>query len=377
MISLSRTPSIKTCVLLVWSHFILSLESKLLWQVSNLTTSCSGDDCCRNQKEVLVGHNSIAFNGSMVHMLKEMRDKRYTLVGDSVMINTYEALVRGIASEKVPFTVTEECVTYDFENGTHSMYDGPSRCLSLISAGFCKPYNSSCSYRNLIRTVVVPSYNVTVSSIMCAAWLIRKSNRTTISNQLSPRMITSSLFEALLQLSDTMVVNVGLHYNIEHHCELFESIVEYIADALQRDMTRNHRKDHYFRGTFPVHFSSIDGTYEAYKKTRHPASFSLCNEDREVESHPTEQLAFKVISHRIPMVSVTDILKSRGAYHKNHETDCVHYCYYYELWYPILSKTFLKYYYAPAADGVAGVGHRYHDKYQLVASDLNCSRFTG
>ena len=59
--------------------------------------------------------------------------------------------------------------------------------------------------------------------------------------------------------------------------------------------------------------------------------------------HPTEVVAAAVVADRIPFISVYDILKSRGEMHLG-GFDCTHYCYHFDLWFPILSQTFLQVY---------------------------------
>jgi hypothetical protein len=138
-------------------------------------------------------------------------------------------------------------------------------------------------------------------------------------------------FEKIVKDSDSFVFNIGAHYT-SHPTYVFADTLIYASSVMENDKKSNSTKRHLFRGTYPEHFGG-KGIFEQHMK-------DSCTTT--VVRHYTDSFAEGYLEGRIPFVSMYDLLRDRGNFHSlTKERDCLHWCYSYSLWFPILYMTFL------------------------------------
>ena len=310
------------------STLVMSGSASCVWN----TINDSFFPCCRHYSETIIGNNS------MHHILSHMTNKTYTLVGDSTTTQTLMAFLRGLTIENIKYEMYDRSHMFNLYTGT----------ADLI--GQYKSCNITTEYENLCvgsQTIVVPSYGLKMYRLFVYHWFLQhnlsyfknKLVKTEKNKNKNRSLLPSNLFEHFVDISDRVIVNVGLHYHAdteERDRILFISVVEYITKYLKHDMETNSSKLHYFRGTYPTFFDSVDGGWV------HRTSLSCISESR--AHHPTETLAHSIINHRIPFISLYETMTLFGKYYLRHSPgDCSHFCYSYEAWYPILKKHFFSF----------------------------------
>ena len=323
---------------------------------SNYRSQCNennvvGLPCCNSAlpNDVFVHMSAFGdidhINGSISLLLDDMKGKRFSLVGDSLMRQTFEAFRYSLQLNNIPNTETSTHYKYDIAYETFYIMNN-SLCWNDNTQQYC---GDSLSDRNLscdclrTKTIEIPQYKIFVTAANQHQWeIVGDTNPKHRPNGICLKCMYSLLFEHLLKTTDTMIVNLGLHYHFSMgHCEQFKFIIDYTTHILQRDMLldKKKKKQHYYRGTFPVHFHGPDGSYEK----RNNLLLGSCDNISKFPRPNTEIAAAAMINGKIPVISMYRLLSNRSLFHSGGK-DCTHWCFKYELWYPILSMTFLRYY---------------------------------
>ena len=123
----------------------------------------------------------------------------------------------------------------------------------------------------------------------------------------------------------------GLHFE-DKPFFVFAGLVRYAGDTLRADMLRNSNKRHMYRLTYPAHWGP-HGVYLTLNATMYPS----CTQS--TERHWTALAAAGLLTNDIPLLDYYPVLKDRGDLHSRHpfenRLDCTHWCYAYELFYPM------------------------------------------
>lgn len=260
-------------------------------------------------------------NGTMDSIMQSFKDKTIAFIGDSITGQTLYFFLKSLELENLLFQISSEA--YMHVNGVLKK-QLPLDCEKALNH-FCKNSIEVCNCTEL-KSYYIPAYRTKLINLYVYDMQV-PSLRPTRSN-----FLPMALFERVVDLSDSAIVNAGLHFRIPS--ELRE-VNDYILRVLSTDKARNPDKKHVYRITLVTHF-------DTYYEWRAGVTFSQCVPVAfPGEGNENAALTQRFESQGIAVLDYNSVMSTRGHLHSEHKDnwrkggiDCAHYCYSYELFYP-------------------------------------------
>jgi hypothetical protein len=289
------------------STWIASTESGACMMKGQFGDAEMHHGCC-NKSEVYVWDTGRAANGTMERVLEGLKGKKLVFSGDSISQQTYHALQSSLAASGISYSEAFFTVMSDFSH-------------KLGSDVRCGDHgDGSC---HLFRQTSIPAYSVEIYNLFF--WSMSLPAEYDDEPFEKAWNMNHLFFQHFVNISDGMIVNIGLHYDSQP-LNKFAQVIRFLRDTLRADRREHPWKRHAYRLTFPTHFG-LYGTHKQHSGT--------CS--NVAESHSTAEAAAGIIGDAVPILDMSSVMRDRGAFHSKNpfgKHDCAHWCYSYELFYP-------------------------------------------
>ena len=146
-------------------------------------------------------------------------------------------------------------------------------------------------------------------------------------------VINNEIMKVIINRSDIMIANLGLHYYFQS-VGMYGETLRVFSHILQNEMIKDKRKQVVFRATLPQHFLSKanTGLYEQYNPNA-----SCAKSTSIIENHTNALLKAAAEKYGFKYLNNYYIYRDRFDLHsRTKKGDCTHYCYTPELIIPEL-----------------------------------------
>lgn len=291
-------------------------------------------NCC-NVKRLFIHQNGKNGNGTMHNIFRHWQNKIISFSGDSLTQQTFHSIVTACLISNITFEKgfhDYECIIKDGDEEEHCQpIETGYYCFANHAKSFNQKRNSlndSLSERSIctpISFIFLPQYNLTINYLYSYEQSIPEEYIPYKFNSHKFNYLHPHIFEIFTQLSDTMIVNIGAHYQ-KYSPILVTQILRFYRKVLESDMNENPLKKHIYRLTYPSHFGA-NSHFEIRPNGK-------CIQD----GIPTwtSEIAKPLLGDKVYQLDYYDVMKSQGDLHsRGKRDDCLHWCYSYELFYPL------------------------------------------
>ena len=280
---------------------------------------------------------------------------------------TFQAIMLGLELSHIEYLSSTESILINKATQAFSYMSHGHTCHQTFTLGWCdwgerqnvsskgmgaETNENRCECLN-VYTSTIPAYdNLTISLLYQYEWVFPDTPeerntgliddfKTLDQYEYPLKTLPLSVFKHYVDISSSVVVNFGLHQGnmgIQTFVRLFRNIASVLAESMQK----YPNKHHVFRSVYPTHFGGGDSGEYNSQAVKNSMS---CEKEAKRHFLDTIEEALSNDMH-IPFISFHHLWKDRGEFHSlmvrkvPKFADCAHYCYSYELWYPVLSETF-------------------------------------
>ncbi len=301
----------------------------------------SGGYGCCPQSDVFVNAAGQRLHSNVRDLMESVRGGSLTFIGDSIMMQTYYALLHDIRDAGI--NMSWQGVHYEYGvDGAFAPVNSTTSCghNTNTKQNEC---SSNGTKRDCDCTVIIMAVAHDYNATFRWAWAYEITPPTAYLHGQGPpqNAIRHTLFEHLVKTSSSVIVNAGLHYTRKKSF-VFAFVVQYVVDTLAADMAANQTKRHLWWLTVPQHFPvqhhELGVPYETYNATLFAGANHTACRQKTQRRHFTDSAAQGIIGNQLDIVDAFSIFSNRGDLHSRHKVeahqplDCSHSCYNVELY---------------------------------------------
>lgn len=307
-------------------------SNKCLEDIPDTVISCCNPDLIK----LLQWNGSYSTIGTVEESFNLLRNKRIILIGDSVTRQLYQFIKVLTETSNIASTMNSISFRID-EKGVEEMSSDGCEENHQQQKTFCNTINSKnveCNCR-ILPIMFIPQYNVSIT-LLSFYFFIGPANYGFENDDVNYKgdnfqhhNLHYRLLQYILEKYENVLINTGLHFELQT-VFVYSQVIRFIRDSMVEVFVKsNSNKKMAFVNSLPTHFNGLYNEFFARKSNKRP--FDCVKHSH--EPHMTNTIAKALIGGKVPVLDLSELYNDMGDCHAA-RSDCVHWCYAYELAFP-------------------------------------------